>query len=239
MTNLPEPPTDWFQFFANEERKPEYGLYSKFDNIPEPYLNEIESLKTAIEAKPLETILLFPCGDQKIRILHNCRADGERGKLSGIFGMKRFSPVKQTTMGSLTKPFSITSNRRTTTNATIPSIEDFKSCARGSEFLELVGTGDEPLDSLEKVPQSFWVHPHLLSTLVTSKALDVEDIGEAYALAIEGMEDDDATHITEQYYRFLVFIWAVGKGYSTMNVKLTDPSEEEVTDSLNRMLSDY
>jgi hypothetical protein len=232
MASPPVPPTDWFQFFINEERKPEYGLYSKFDSIPGTYLNDIELLKTAIEENPLETILLFPCGDQKIKVLHNCRADGERGKLSGIFGMRRFSPVKQTTMSPLTKPFSINGTRRATTSATIPSIEDFKSCARGSEFLELVGTGNEPINSLGKAPQSFWIHPHLFSTLVTSKASDVEDIGEAYALAIEGMEDEDATRITEQYYRFLVFVWAVGKGYSNVSVKLTDPSEEEGADSL-------
>jgi hypothetical protein len=84
MTRQPGLPTDWFQFFANEERRPEYGLYSKFDDIPGPYLNDIELLKDPIEKNPLETILLFPCGDQKLKVLHNCRADGERGKLSGI-----------------------------------------------------------------------------------------------------------------------------------------------------------
>jgi hypothetical protein len=46
------------------------------------------------------------------------------------------------------------------------------------------------------------------------------------------MEDEDATRIMEQYYRFLVFVWAVGKGYSNVSVKLTDPSEEEGADSL-------
>jgi hypothetical protein len=232
MTSPTASSPDWFHFFSKEERKPEYGLYNKFDDIPDTYLDDTGALKTAIETNPLETIILFPGGDQKIRFLHNCRTDGERGKLSGIFGMKKFSPVKQTTMPPLVKGFGGGSTRSSSTDARIPSVDDFKGCARGSELLELVGTGDDPVDSLQKIPQSFWAHPHLLSTLVTNKSSDVETAGEAYALTIEGMEDDDATPLTKQYYRFLVFIWAIGKGYSTVNVKLTDPNEEEGADSL-------
>jgi hypothetical protein len=232
MTSPTASSPDWFHFFSKEARKPEYGLYSKFDDIPKTYLDNAGALKAAIEANPLETLILFPCGDQRIRFLHNCRPDGEQGNLSGIFGMKRFSPVKQTTMAPLVKRFGVSSTRSSSTDAKIPSIDDFKGCARESELLELVGTGDESVDSLQEIPQSFWIHPHLLSTLVTNKASDVENAGEAYALAIEGMEDEDATALTKQYYRFLVFIWAIGKGYSTVNAKLTDSTEEDVADSL-------
>jgi hypothetical protein len=232
MTSPTDSSPGWFHFFSKEARKPEYGLYSKFDDIPKTYLDDAGALKTAIEANSLETLILFPCGDQRIRFLHNCRADGERGKLSGIFGMKRFPPVKQTTMASLVKGFGVSSTRSSSTGAKIPLIDDFKGCAHGFELLELVGTGDESVDSLQEIPQSFWMHPHLLSTLVTNKASDVENAGEAYALAIEEMEDEDATALTKQHYRFLVFIWAIGKGYSTVNAKLTDSTEEDVADSL-------
>jgi hypothetical protein len=196
MTSPTASSTDWFHFFSKEERKPEYGLYNKFDDIPDTYLDDTGALKTAIETNPLEIIILFPGGDQKIRFLHNCRTNGERGKLSGSFGMKKLSPVKQNTMPLLSKD----SEESSSTDARIPSVDDFKGCARGSELVELVGTGDDSDDSLQKIPQSFWVHPHLLSTLVTNKATDVETAGEAYALTIEGMEDDDATALTKQYY---------------------------------------
>jgi hypothetical protein len=106
-------------------------------------------------------------------------------------------------------------------------------CTSGAELLELVGTGNDTIDKLEKMPQSFWIHPHLLTAYVTQHQSKIESIGDSFVLAIEDMDDNSATKLTEQYYHcFLVFIWAIGNGHARTQIKLSDPPDDDTTDLL-------
>jgi hypothetical protein len=46
------------------------------------------------------------------------------------------------------------------------------------------------------------------------------------------MDNDSATKLIEQYYKFLIFIWAVGNGHAHTLIKLPDPPDNDKTDSL-------
>jgi hypothetical protein len=146
--------------------------------------------------------------------------------------MKQFSPLKQAAIGALVKPLVAHAATRSETNPTIPSASDFMECSSGADLLDLVGDGGEPIDSLEKIPQSFWLHPQLVAVYVTHRHTKIESIGDAVVLAIEGMDNDSATKLAEQYYKFLVFIWGVGNGHARTLTKLVDPPYDDKTDSL-------
>ena len=193
------PPTshpNWTQYFTAEARKPEYGTFDKFDDIPPKYVNNVEEFREQVNSNPLETILLVPGPDRTVRLLHNCTIDADQLKLSGIFGLKRYSPVKQAAIHSLVKPFALMATR--TTKAVIPTVEDFKGCSSGKELAELVGTGVVSTDELGNLPISFWLHPHLMGAYITQRQVKIENIGESYALAIEGMSNEDATLLMEE-----------------------------------------
>ena len=229
------PNTHWNQYFTNEARNPEYGTFDKFDDIPPKYVEDAEEFKGQINSNPLETIILIPGADRTVRVLHNCAiVENDPLKVSGIFGLKRYSSVKQVAISSLVKPFSTPSVTTRRANMMIPSIEDFKGCTSGNELVELVGTGTEHIDTLERHPISFWVHPHLMGAYITQRQVKVESIGESYALAIEGMSDEDATLLTNQYYSFLTFVWAVANGHAQNTIKLFDPPDDDETDELLR-----
>ncbi len=57
------PNTNWNQYFTNEDRKPEYGTFDKFDGIPPKYLEDAEAFKEQINSNPLETIIMIPGED--------------------------------------------------------------------------------------------------------------------------------------------------------------------------------
>jgi hypothetical protein len=67
----PTSPTNWNHYFSNEARKPEYGTFDKFNDIPLEYVENAEEFKSQINSNPLETILLIPGPDRTVRILHN------------------------------------------------------------------------------------------------------------------------------------------------------------------------
>jgi hypothetical protein len=229
------PTTNWNQYFTNEASKPEYGTFDKFDDIPPKYVEDAEEFKEQINSNSLETILLIPGADRTVRVLHNCAiAENDPLKVSGIFGLKRYSSVKQIAISSLIKPFSISGATTRSSNMVLPTVEDFKGCASGNEFVELVGTGTENINTLEGHPISFWLHPHLMGAYITQRQVKVESIGESFALAIEGMNDEDATLLTNQYYHFLVFVWAVANGHAQTTIKLFDPPDDDDTDELLR-----
>ncbi len=224
------PTTNWNQYFTNEARKPEYGTFDKFDDIPPKYVEDAEVFKEQINLNPLETIILIPGADRTVRVLHNCAiVENDPLKVSGIFGLKRYSSVKQVAISSLVKPFSTPSVTTRRANMMIPSIEDFKGCTSGNELVELVGTGTEHIDTLEGNPISFWFTPPD-GAYITHRQVKVESIGESYALAIEGMSDEDATILTNQYCNFLVFAWAVANVHAQTTIKLFDPPADEDTD---------
>jgi len=226
------PTTNWSQYFTNEARKPEYGTFDKFDDIPPKYVEDAEVFKEQINLNPLETIILIPGADRTVRVLHNLAiAENDQLKVSGIFGLHRYSPVKQLSISSLVKPFSSATR---SPNVVIPTAEDFKGCTSGNEFVKLVGTGTEQIDTLEGHPISFWLHPHLMGAYISHRQVKVESIGESYALAIEGMSDEDATLLTNQYYKFLIFVWAVANGHAQTTIKLFDPPDDDDTNELIR-----
>ena len=66
------PNTNWIQYFTNEARKPEYGTFDRFDDIPPNYVEDTEAFKEQIHSNPLATILLIPGADRTVRILHIC-----------------------------------------------------------------------------------------------------------------------------------------------------------------------
>jgi hypothetical protein len=114
--------------------------------------------------------------------------------------------MKQVIVSSLVKPFVIAPTTCAGTKPCIPTIEDFKDCTSGAKLTGLTRTGTQNIDKLEKLPISFWLHPHLLGAYVTHRQVKIESIGESYDVAIEGMRDESATLITQQYYNLLVFI---------------------------------
>jgi hypothetical protein len=226
--------TNWTHYFTNEARKPEYGTFDHFDNVPPKYVGNAEEFKEQIESNPLETILLIPGADhQTVRVLHNCAVvENDQSKVSVIFGLNRFSPLKQVAISSLVKPFLTPSAVTRSANTAIPTVEDFKACTSGDEFAELVGSGTKNTDTLARSPTSFWLHPHLMGAYITSRQVTVASIGESYVLAIEEMSDEDATILTNQYYNFLVFAWAVANVHAQPAVKLLEPSDEDNAEKL-------
>jgi hypothetical protein len=235
QNNMPPttpPPKDWHQYFQAEAVKPEYGTFDKFDDPPR-YLGSIKEFKEQVTSNTLETTIIIPGPDKTVRLLHNCTVDDETNRVNDIFGTKQFSPLKQAAIGALVKPFVSHTTNRTDTKPNIPSVEDFMECTSGAEeLLELVETGNDTIDKLEKIPQSFWIHPHLLTAYVTQRQSKIESIGDSFVLAIEDMDDNSATKLTEQYYRFLVFIWAIGNGHARTQIKLSDPPDDDTTDLL-------
>jgi hypothetical protein len=226
------PVKDWNTYFEAEAQRPEYGTFDKFDNIPPQYVNNAEELKKKINENNLETILLIPGPEGTVGLLHNCSLDDDQLKVSGIYGLKQLSPMKQVFVSSLVKPFVIAAMARADNKPFIPTIKDFKECASGSELTGLIGTGTRTIDELENLPVSFWLHPHLLGAYVTQRQVKIEIIGESYAVAIEGMSDKLATLITQQYYNLLVFVWAVANEYAHTSIKLFDPPDDDATDKL-------
>ncbi len=225
--------TNWTHYFTNEARKPEYGTFDHFDNVPPKYVGDTEEFKEQIESNPLDTILLIPGADQTVRVLHNCAVvENDQSKVSVIFGLNRFSPLKQVAISSLVKPFLTPSAVTRSANTAIPTVEDFKACTSGDEFAELVGSGTKNTDTLARSPTSFWLHPHLMGAYITSRQVTVASIGESYVLAIEEMSDEDATILTNQYYNFLVFAWAVANVHAQPAVKLLEPSDEDNVEKL-------
>jgi hypothetical protein len=140
--------------------------------------------------------------------------------------------MKQVFVSALVKPFVIAATTRADNKPFIPTIEDFKGCTSGIELIGLTGTGTRTVDELEELPVSFWLHPHLVGTYINQRQEKIKIIGESYAVAIEGMSDEAATLITQQYYNLLVFVWAVANGYAHTSIKLFDPPNDDVTDEL-------
>jgi hypothetical protein len=226
---------DWSRYFKNEAGKPEYGTLAKFDQPPSAYVNDTEEFKKQLASNALETLLLVPGPDKTVRLLHNFSIDHEKTKVSGIYGLKRFSPMKQIAVSSLVKPFVIPAQTQTRTGTkantlSIPTVDDFKECTSGAELIELVGSSGRDIHELEKLPVSFWLHPQLIETSVTQRQTKIEGIGESYAVAIEGMGDEAATLLTEQLYGLLVYVWAVANGYAHTTVKFLDPPDDDDTD---------
>ena len=173
-----QPIRDWLHFFKSEASKPEYGTFDKFDAVPPTYMDDIDEFKKQFVLNSLETILLIPGADKTVRLLHNCSLDNDANRVSGIFGTKRFAPMKQVAVASLVKPFAPLQSNRTEVRVLIPSVEDFKECSSGAEFSELVGsTGTQAVDELVKLPVSFWLHPHLLDAYVTFRQVNIDSIG--------------------------------------------------------------
>jgi hypothetical protein len=223
---------DWYTYFEVEAQRPEYGTFDKFDDIPPQYVNDTDELKKKIIENNLETLLLIPGPEGTVRLLHNCSLDEDQTKVSGIYGLKQHSPMKQVLVSALVKPFVIAATTRADNKPFIPTIEDFKGCTSGAELTGLTGTGTRTIDELESSPVSFWLHPHLLGAYVTQRQVKIDIIGESYAVAIKGMSDEAATLITQQYYNLLVFIWAVANGYAHTSIKLSDPPDDDATDDL-------
>ena len=215
------PNTNWNQYFTNEARKPEYGTFDKFDDIPPKYVEDAEEFKKQINLNPLETIILIPGADRTVRVLHNCAVvENDQSKVSVIFGLNRFSPLKQVAISSLVKPFLTPSAVTRSANTAIPTVEDFKACTSGDEFAELVGSGTKNTDTLARSPTSFWLHPHLMGAYITSRQVKAERMGESYALAIEGISDEDATLLTNQYYSYLPPVRTVATCYHQNTIQL-------------------
>jgi hypothetical protein len=158
--------------------------------------------------------------------------ENDQLKVSGIFGLRRFSSVKQVAISSLVKPFSSAATR--SASLVVPTVEDFKECTSGNEFVELVGTGTEYIDTLEGRPVSLWLHPHLMEAYITHRQVKVESNGESYTLAIKGMSDKDSTILTSQCYNFLIFLWALANGHAQNTIKLFDPPDDNDMDELLR-----
>jgi hypothetical protein len=188
---------DWWVLFAAEERRPEYGTFDKFDPIPASYLDNVDKLKDAVCSNRLKTIIVVPGPEQSLGTIHNCAIDDDKNRLTGIFGMNYDSLVKQTTLAALVKPFSPATTTRADASTTIPTIEDFLECSNGKDFLELTGSKRTELDKITGYPQSFWVHPHVAKTLLTSRHTKVDRIEEAYAVVIKGMDNTSATTLTK------------------------------------------
>ena len=51
-------------------------------------------------------------------------------------------------------------------------------------------------------------------------------------MAIEDMANNSTRRLTEQYYKFLVFVWAVSKGHARTLIKFSDPPDDDSTDLL-------
>jgi hypothetical protein len=211
-------------------KKAEYGTFDKFDAVPPSYLGDPEAFKARVANNNLETIIIIPGSDKTVQLLHNCTVDEDASKLNGIFGTKQLSPLKQVAIGTLVKPIVAHAQTRSDTTPTLPSAAEFMECSSGADLINLVGAGGD--DDLEKLPQSFWVHPHLLDAYVIQCQTKIESIGDAFVLAIEGMDDDSATKLTDQYYRFLVFVWAVANGHARAPIKLAGPLDDDKTDLL-------
>jgi hypothetical protein len=232
MTDTNQPPKDWLRFFYSEAKKAEYGTFDKFDAEPPSYLGDPEVFKARVANNHLETIVIIPGCDKMVRLLHNCTVDEDASKLNGIFGPKQLLPLKQVAIGALVKPLVAHTMTRSNMTPTIPSAVEFMECSSGADLIDLVGAGGDPIDDLENIPQSFWLHPHLLDAYVIQRQTKIEIIGNSFVLAIEGMDDDSATKLTDQYYRFLVFIRAVANGHARTLIKLADPPDDDKTDSL-------
>ena len=230
---LPTPPqNDWHEYFLSEASKPEYGAFDKFDSVPPSYLGDVEKFKEHVTSNPLETIIIIPGPDHSVRLLHNCTIDGDTNRVNGIFGTKQFSPLKQVAIGALVRPLSSNTTTRTDKVPSIPTVDDFMGCTSGAEVLALVGNGEDKLDELERTPQSFWIHPHLLAEYFTHRQTKIESIGDSFVATLEDMDNTSAMKLTEQYYQFLVYIWAVGNGHARTLVKLSDPPDDDKTDQL-------
>jgi hypothetical protein len=221
-TNMTGPYTDWIEFFSREEQKESYGKINELNGIHEEYVDDVKGFTDYFNATPLVKSILFPGGESQVRVLHNCSIDCDRNKVIGVSGTSKFSPFKEITIGAAIKPMVIPTNRGYKADLKIPTVDDFLGCSSGDELVNLVGTGEEPISALEGKPQSFWIHPSLMSTLFDNRITATSKIGESIVLAIEGMEDEEARILIGQHYDMLVFVWAVGKGFTSLNIKFLD-----------------
>ena len=218
---------NWREFFSSEEKKSEYGTFDHFDDFTEKYIGSTSEFKTLVKENNLETTIIFPGTEGTIRLIHNCSVSDDNNKLLGIYGMTKFATAKEVSINALTKAMNpLTSSTRSSEDLMIPSEEDFKECNSGADFLDLVGTSETPVSELSKMPQSFWIHPHVVSSYVTDRQVKISDIADLFATVLEDMEDVHASDLTKQYYEFLVFLWSVSKGFATWNPKISDPDEK-------------
>jgi hypothetical protein len=225
MTSTPF--QNWREFFSNEEKNSEYGTFDHFDDFAEKYVGDTNEFKTLVKENNLETIIIFPGSEGTIRLLHNCSVCDDNNKLIGIYGMTKFATAKEISINALTKAMApSTPSTRSADDLMIPSEDDFKECNSGDDFRELVGTSETPVSEISKMPQSFWIHPHVVSSYVNDRQVKISDIVDLFATILEEMEDTHASDLTKQYYEFLVFLWSVSKGFATWNPKLTDPDEK-------------
>jgi hypothetical protein len=233
MTSTPF--LNWREFFSNEANRPEYGTFDHFDDVAVKYVGSAKEFKTQVKENDLETIIIFPGTEGTIRLFHNCNVSDKSNKLLGIYGMTKYSAAKEVSINALTKAMApLTASTRSADGLMIPSEEDFKECTSGKDFCDLVGTSEIPIFDISKKPQSFWIHPHVVSAYVSDRQVKISDVADIFATVLEEMEDEHASDLTKQYYEFLVFLWSVSKGFVSWNSKLTDPDEKEAEELLER-----
>jgi hypothetical protein len=220
--------TDWALLYEREQRDKDYGIYNSFDGVSAEYVDNPQTLAEKINENDLETIILFPSANNCVSALHSCVVAPGKSKVMGVLGTNRHAPINEVTLASSVRKILLPQTRSSAT-VMIPSLRDFLSCSSREEFAALEGSGDKPISELNLSPQSMWVHPHVLTTYVPKRKAKAADVWELIFLAIEDMEDEDASVLAGQYHKLLVFLWSIEQGFMSAATS-SDPADNPKSD---------
>ena len=178
-----------------------------------------------------DSIVVVPGNKGRIRTFHNCFA--VNGRIHGIHGVRRNSPIIEFTVESTAAPLSVPAQTRGQDEVKIPSLTEFMGCRSESDFSKLVGTEEgAPISDLKAYPQSFWIHPQ---TFVNYFAQSPEDTAKAAAIRVIADVKEDRKKASE-LHRLLIFLWAIDRGFSSGSVKMGLPCDSKDVDDASELI---
>lgn len=124
---------NWEAFMKIEGLKPCYaGGEGTLLQAHKGYTNQPDELIHMVESCDLPVFIIFPGGNGKLHLLHNCVTSPLGSKLMGVNGFSYFAGFKE-----LAEKLQMD---RTKGKLKVPTLEDFGKVKSGERFKELKGT---------------------------------------------------------------------------------------------------
>ena len=216
---------DWTRYFQEEENSNEaYGRPNSFETDTLSLAGSASALRDSVRSDDLEVILLFPGpSDGNFILLHNLHVEEGGPRVAGLVGTQRFADVKEIPISSLVRTLQV---GRKGEGEKVPSASDFATAESWEEFRTLVGTGNDPVESLESFPVCMRCHPRLVHAYLFGGSVQGSAVFELFSTATEGAEESERLRLAEEYFHMLLLIWAQARGFIPFRFQLHNPSYE-------------
>jgi hypothetical protein len=228
--------TPWVQYYRKlaDEPGPFFDFDRKdlayFDDVASSYLEDESRFLLEIARSDGINFIALPDSKGYVKFVHQSftfsSRPGAKPSAVGLYGSRATSPFRLISSTGSVMPMTIPSTRKKGTVRTIPGIDAFMGVTDTQEFKALSGGSDDPdVSELGKWPVTFWLHPYLYRAVNGVDRIEAAAMGCAVIRTAEeliaGEEGDGEASEPQHFYKLLVFLWAVDKGY-TSPVPLSD-----------------